>query len=98
MPQGGTLTIESALVLYNQAKTIRIDFSDTGAGISKENLDRIFEPFFTTNKDIYGVGMGLFVCLFITEKYHGLITAKSEVGQGPHFPFFTHDLTPRSLD
>lgn len=85
MPQGGTLTIESALALKNQSKTIRINYSDTGAGISTENLKRIFEPFVTTKKDIYGAGMGLFVCQTIVKKYQGSITAKSEAGQGTTF-------------
>jgi len=85
MVQGGTLTIESALVLDSQPDTIRIDFSDTGAGISNEIMEKQFEPFFTTKNDIYGAGMGLFVCRGIVEKYHGSIKVKSEVGRGATF-------------
>lgn len=85
MLQGGTLTIESGLVLDSQPETIRIDFSDTGAGISNEILEKQFEPFFTTKNDIYGAGMGLFVCRDIVEKYHGSIKVKSEVGRGATF-------------
>jgi two-component system sensor histidine kinase/response regulator len=85
MPQGGTLTIESALVSNSHPEAIRISFSDTGTGIANENLEKQFEPFFTTKKDLYGVGMGLFVCQGIVEKYHGSIKVKSTVGQGTTF-------------
>ena len=86
MPQGGTLTIES--VLDGQHKTIRIDCSDTGVGISTEYLERIFEPFITTKKDIYGAGMGLFFSRGIVEQYQGSIMVKSEVGKGTTFSIY----------
>ena len=63
----------------------RILISDTGRGISQENLERIFDPGFTTKGVGVGTGLGLSICYQIIEKHHGVIKATSEKGKGSTF-------------
>jgi signal transduction histidine kinase len=79
MPQGGTLTIRSAV----RDNGVIIDFEDTGVGIGKEDLCRIFDPFYTTKER--GAGLGLAVSYSIIRKLKGDLTAKSEIDKGSHF-------------
>ncbi|MGZ4122172.1 MAG: ATP-binding protein, partial [Tumebacillaceae bacterium] len=60
-----------------------IHVSDTGCGISAEQLDRIFDPFFTTK--VMGTGLGLPVCKKIVESHHGTLSVQSVVGAGTTF-------------
>jgi signal transduction histidine kinase len=64
-------------------KAVEIDISDTGCGISKENLTRVFNPFFTTKKG--GTGLGLSICWKLVEKQGGIIRVKSTEGKGTTF-------------
>jgi signal transduction histidine kinase len=64
---------------------VRIQVSDTGRGISPEDLPRIFEPFFTTKQDGHGVGLGLSTVYGIIEHHNGTITVDSSPGQGACF-------------
>jgi signal transduction histidine kinase len=64
---------------------VEIKISDTGSGISKENLYRIFDPFFTTKDVGKGTGLGLNVAYNIIKKHHGEIDVKSAVGKGTTF-------------
>jgi two-component system cell cycle sensor histidine kinase/response regulator CckA len=84
MPEGGVIAISTEL----KGDYVKIDFSDTGIGIPKENLPRIFEPFFTTKgKDSLktGTGLGLSVVYAIIERHGGRIELSSEVGKGTTF-------------
>ena len=73
------------LHLMSQAGKAIIDISDTGKGISKQNISKIFKPGFTTKKR--GWGLGLSLCKRIIEQYHnGKLDIKStEVGKGTTF-------------
>ncbi len=62
---------------------VRIEFSDTGAGMPPEVLSRLFEPLFTTKE--HGSGFGLFTSYKIVEAHHGRITVRSQVGKGTTF-------------
>jgi signal transduction histidine kinase len=57
--------------------------SDTGRGISAQNLPNIFRPFYTTKGD--GTGLGLSLARRIVEDHHGRIEVNSIVGKGSKF-------------
>lgn len=79
MTDGGTLTI-SAQVLKDQ---LAIHVTDTGIGISKDDLRRITEPLYSTKTK--GMGLGLAISKAIIEKNGGQLDVKSEVGKGTTF-------------
>jgi len=83
MPDGGTLVLGSG---FNpRTNVVEIKVSDTGCGISKENLPHIFEPFFTTKTEGKGLGLGLSTVFGIVDKHKGTIEVRSEAGQGATF-------------
>ncbi len=79
MPEGGTLTI----ALQADVEKIIIMISDTGQGISTENIPRIFDPFFTTKEK--GTGFGLSVVLRVVNNLGGRITVDSPPATGACF-------------
>ena len=76
MPNGGDLSISTTLV----DDTLRCTISDTGDGISEENLKHIFDPFFTTKED--GTGMGLAVAWNIAQQHGGRLDIVSRENEG----------------
>lgn len=78
MPFGGSLTITTK----RQGDTVVAEISDTGQGISPENLDKVLDPFFTTKEVGKGTGLGLSICFAIMESHGGKIELKSRVGKG----------------
>jgi signal transduction histidine kinase len=83
MPEGGQLQISSEL--DNDKKNVRIEFQDTGYGITKENLSYIFDPFYTTKGEGKGTGLGLSIVYGITKNHKGKIKVNSKVGEGSSF-------------
>ncbi|MBI5020428.1 MAG: HAMP domain-containing protein [Ignavibacteriales bacterium] len=63
---------------------IEIRISDTGCGISKDDLPKIFEPFFST-KGQKGTGLGLAVIWGIIDNHNGTINVESEEDNGTTF-------------
>ncbi len=66
-------------------RMVEIAFSDTGPGISKENMEKVFSPFFTTKDVGHGVGLGLAISYGIVKEHKGTITVESKVGKGTTF-------------
>ncbi len=79
----GELTIRT--YLSNEKDFIGVEFTDTGCGISKENIERLFEPFFTTKEVGHGTGLGLAISFGIIQAHQGTIEVKSQVGEGTTF-------------
>ena len=82
MPDGGTLTLETALVRDEQGAAAAVSVTDTGTGIPEEQLERIFEPFFTTKPEGRGTGLGLSVSQGIVRRHGGVLEVRSKPGQG----------------
>ena len=61
---------------------VEIEVSDSGSGISEEEMPRIFDPFFTTKEIGEGTGLGLSVSLRIIESIHGAMNISSLPGAG----------------
>jgi signal transduction histidine kinase len=62
---------------------LMVTVSDTGVGISKENLQKLFTPFFTTKKE--GAGLGLMITHEIINQHKGNIKIESKLGEGTKF-------------
>ncbi|MCA9733322.1 MAG: HAMP domain-containing protein [Deferribacteres bacterium] len=75
----GSITVRTAL--ENGSAVIR--FSDTGAGIKNDVLQRIFEPHYSTKK--HGMGLGLAIVKRIVHEHGGTITVSSEEGKWTEF-------------
>ncbi|HUS30953.1 MAG TPA: ATP-binding protein [Kofleriaceae bacterium] len=85
IPEGNadqhTLKVRSSFV----DGRVRVEVSDTGAGIASDALGRIFDPFFTTKEIGEGSGLGLAICRSIVTSLGGDIEVESEVGKGSTF-------------
>ncbi|MEM7555177.1 MAG: ATP-binding sensor histidine kinase [Cyanobacteria bacterium P01_A01_bin.84] len=80
--QSGLLRLD----ISQKADKIKVQYSDNGCGISKENLGKIFEPFFTTARNQGGTGLGLHIVYnLVTQKLQGTIDVSSKMGMGTIF-------------
>jgi two-component system, NtrC family, sensor kinase len=77
----GQITIRAR----NVGETVEIGITDTGRGISQENVSRIFDPGFTTKGVGVGTGLGLSICYQIMEDHQGEIRVSSKEGEGTTF-------------
>jgi len=72
--------------ISEQGNNYKIDVSDNGCGINKDEIDQIFNQFFTTKTRDRGTGIGLYTVKNIVEKdLHGKILVESKVDQGSCF-------------
>ncbi|MBI3610800.1 MAG: PAS domain S-box protein [Nitrospirae bacterium] len=88
MPDGGALTT-GITATPSPSETavgggVIVTVTDTGQGITPDNLSKIFHPFFTT-KSKKGMGLGLSICKSIMEAHGGRISAVSVPGRGATF-------------
>ena len=99
MPQGGTLTIETANVKDSRAEAtghsmVRLMVRDTGRGMDAETRARIFEPFFTTKEQGKGTGLGLATVYGIVTQNGGTIEVDSKPEQGTTFTVWLPRVEP----
>lgn len=71
--------------IYKNENFLFVDVSDSGCGISPENLSKIFTPFFTTKKMGKGTGLGLAITYGIIKMHKGDIKVSSVLGKGTTF-------------
>jgi signal transduction histidine kinase len=79
MPSGGTLTVRTA----QQNGTVRLEVSDTGAGLTPEECQRLFTPYYTSKR--HGTGLGLAVVQSVVSDHGGKIAVESTPGAGATF-------------
>jgi len=77
------LTIETAL--SEKGQMVQIKVSDTGVGMTSEQIEQIFNPFFTTKDADKGMGLGLSISYRIIESHRGKIEVRSKQGKGTTF-------------
>lgn len=81
MPQSGRLVIETKHIDHH---TLIITISDTGMGMTKEQLSRLGEPYFTT-KGRKGTGLGMMAAIKIIEAMSGKLSVTSKENEGTTF-------------
>jgi signal transduction histidine kinase len=100
MPQGGTLTIETASVSLSEpipgldggslapGHYVTLTIHDTGIGMDEKTRAKIFETFFTTKDADHGTGLGLSTVYAIVEEADGRIFVESEPNEGTTFTIY----------
>jgi len=92
MPEGGELTISTHTIETSEvsgkpprSQWLALSITDTGCGISEENMKKMFEPLFTTKKK--GIGLGLATSKILVEANGGSIEVESDglPGRGSTF-------------
>jgi CheY-like chemotaxis protein len=108
MPNGGTLTVETARTVV-QARDVNVPFdlkagdyalicvSDTGTGMSQEVLERAFEPFFTTKPLGQGTGLGLSQVFGFVKQSGGNIKMYSRAGHGTTIKIYLPRMSEQAL-
>ncbi len=88
MPQGGALVARLAVHTRRQPagehdeQYVEVSITDSGVGMSAEQMSRVFEPFYTTKKDREAFGLGLPVALSMVKGWGGWMELSSQPGQG----------------
>src|SRR5215203_2503211 len=82
-PEGGTITVKTAL----ENGHARLEVSDTGIGVPREDIPRIFDRFYRTDeaRSVRGTGLGLAIARQIAEAHGGTLTVHSALGMGSTF-------------
>ncbi|MBI5029445.1 MAG: HAMP domain-containing protein [Chloroflexi bacterium] len=96
-PRGGSVSIQSGIA----KRHIQVRVSDTGVGISPEELPYVFQQFYsgaeTRPPEKRGMGLGLTICREIIEAHQGEIQVDSAIGKGTTITF-TLPLNNRNIE
>ena len=76
-PQGTGVRVSAARANGH----VRLEVSDRGLGIKRQNMPHIFEPFFTSNDEAQGAGLGLAIARELAERMHGELSVRSVPGR-----------------
>ena len=79
MPAGGRLTVRTR----RAASVVRLEVSDTGAGMTEEERTRLFTPYYTSKP--HGTGLGLAIVQSVVADHRGRVWVESEQGRGATF-------------
>lgn len=79
MPAGGILTVRTA----PGEAGVRLEISDTGTGLTREECERLFTPYYTTRQ--HGTGLGLAIVQAVVSDHSGKVAVESEPGRGTTF-------------
>ncbi len=79
MPSGGVLMLRT----MHKEDEVRLEVSDTGAGLTPEESERIFTPYYTSKQ--HGTGLGLAIVQAVVADHGGSIAVESETGVGTSF-------------
>jgi len=86
-PEKGTISVNASL----NDSTVTIEVSDTGIGISKDDIARLFDEFYRVdnkiNQNVQGTGLGLPLAKKIVEAHNGRMWITSKLNQGTTFHF-----------
>jgi len=99
MPGGGSLRIHAKDITLDDSYSamnidahagpyVVIEITDSGVGISEDNLLRIFDPFFTTKEIGKGTGLGLATVAGIVKGFDGFLNTDSVIGKGTCFSIY----------
>jgi signal transduction histidine kinase len=78
MADGGSLRLEFQSAA--QPQSVRLVVTDTGPGMSPDELDLVFKPYYTTKRN--GLGLGMALVKRIMERFGGAINLQSQKGEG----------------
>jgi signal transduction histidine kinase len=79
MAAGGTLTLRTQA----HDSVVRVEVSDTGAGLTREECERLFTPYYTSKQ--HGTGLGLAIVQSVVSDHGGKISVESEPRRGTTF-------------
>ena len=90
--ESGEIRVATGKKKIKGTSYVTVKVTDTGQGITKDDLSNIFEPFFTTKAvgSGRGIGLGLPICKKIMDEHDGFMRVESDVGKGSTFSLFFH--------
>ncbi len=102
MPDGGTLTVETANMFLDEQGVrsrselrpgpyVLVSVSDTGLGMDSRTISRVFDPFFTTKDKSSSTGLGLSTVYGIVKQHGGHVEVISEPGAGTTFHVYLQE-------